>query len=89
MVRVYPDCDQCDRSFLRRTRTFVNYIHGRKQADVRLMGTAQQTGGGDPPYCLEFFGQGPFQGLLFELTYEAPQFVLKMSGDNPERRAIS
>lgn len=70
-ARVYLDCDRCDRSYLRRNLTFVNYVRDRKQADIHLMGTVQQTGGGGTLYRLEFIGQGPFQGLLFELTYEA------------------
>lgn len=70
-ARVYLDCNRCDRSYIRRNLTFVDYVRDRKQADIHLLGTTQQTGGGGLLYRLEFIGQGPFQGIRYELTYEA------------------
>lgn len=70
-VRIYLDCQRCDRSFIRRNLTFVDYVRDRKQADVHLLGTTQGTGGGGLRYRLEFIGQGPFEGLHYTLTYDA------------------
>jgi hypothetical protein len=70
-ARVYLDCRRCDESYLRRNLTFVDWVRDRKQADVHMMGTTQRTGGGGLRYRLEFIGQGPFEDLRFELTYQA------------------
>lgn len=70
-ARVYLDCQRCDNSYLRRNLTFVDWVRDRKQADVHVMGTTQPTGGGGLLYRLEFIGRGPFEGLRYELTYQA------------------
>lgn len=71
-VRVFMDCRGCYTSYMRRNLTFVDYVRDRQQADVHILGTRRQTGGGGVSYRLEFIGRGPFQGLRFELTYDAP-----------------
>lgn len=71
LVRVYLDCQRCDRSYLRRNLTFIDWVRDRKQADVHLMGTTRQTGGGGQSYRLTFIGQSAFDDIRYELSYQA------------------
>lgn len=70
-VRVFLDCDRCYTSYMRRNLTFVDYVRDRQQADVHVLGTRRQTGGGGSAYRLELIGQGPFAGLRFQQSYNA------------------
>lgn len=70
-VRVFLDCDRCSTSYMRRNLTFVDYVRDRQQADVHVLGTRRQTGGGGSSYRLEFIGQGPFASLRFQQSYDA------------------
>lgn len=70
-VRVFLDCRQCYSSYMRRNLTFVDYVRDRQQADVHILGTRRQTGGGGISYRLEFIGRGPFEGLQHEISYNA------------------
>lgn len=70
-VRVFLDCQQCDESYMRRNLTFVDYVRDRKQADVHVLGTRRQTGGGGVSYRLVFVGRNQFEDLRYELTYDA------------------
>lgn len=56
---------------MRRNLTFVDYVRDRKQADVHVLGTRRQTGGGGLSYRLEFIGRDQFEGHRYELTYDA------------------
>lgn len=68
-ARVFLDCDGCDESYIRRNLTFVDYVRNQEQADVHVLGTIRQTGGGGSSYRLEFIGRDSFEQLHFELTY--------------------
>lgn len=72
LARVYLDCDRCDEQYLRRNLTFVSYVRDRKQADIHLLTTSRSTGGGGRSYRMDFIGRGPFNGLRYELDYNAP-----------------
>lgn len=71
-ARLYLDCDSCDETYIRRHLTFVDYVRDRKQADVHVLITVQQTGSRGLSYRLRFIGQGSFEGTTFELSYETP-----------------
>ncbi len=66
---VFLDCRRCDRSYIRREITFVNYVRDRVEADVHLLMVNQTTGGGGQSYVLDFIGQNRFGGLGFRLGY--------------------
>jgi hypothetical protein len=47
----------------------VNWVRDRQDADVHLLITAEQTGGGGWHYTLDFIGRGAFDGLDKSLSY--------------------
>ena len=44
--KVYIDCLECDLDYIRTEITFVNYVRDRKEADVHILITTQDTGSG-------------------------------------------
>ncbi len=73
-VRVFLDCPRwvCDFDYLRSEIQFVDYVRIRQAADVQVLVTTQETGGGGEEYTLTFIGQDAFEGLRNTLTYTAP-----------------
>jgi hypothetical protein len=73
-IRIFLDCGFfCDEDFLKREITFVDYMRDRRDADVHLLVTTQDTGGGGTEYTLKFIGLGPFAGVEQTLRYSSPQ----------------
>lgn len=70
-VHVFLDCDRCDRSFIRKEITFVNFMRDQNDADLHILITGQGTGGGGTEYTLRFLGRGRFQGRADTLMYTA------------------
>jgi len=73
MVRVFLDCPRCDEDYVRREVTFIDYVRNREDADVHVLVTTQETGGGGLQFTLKFIGIGRFQGQEETLTYNSPQ----------------
>jgi hypothetical protein len=73
LVRVFLDCNDCDESYLKKEVTFIDYVRNREDADVHVLVTIQQTGGGGAQWTLKFIGLGPHQGTDQTLTYNSPQ----------------
>lgn len=61
-----PNCRDAD--FFRRELPFVNWVADREVADVHVLVTSQQTGGGGRAFTLAFIGQGAFEGRDHDLT---------------------
>ena len=60
-LRVFLDCGrECDRDYLRREITFVNYVRDRRDAQVHLLVTNERSGGGTQ-YTLDFIGLEQFE----------------------------
>jgi hypothetical protein len=72
MVRVFLDCNHCDEDYIRKEVTFVDYVRNREDADVHVLVSIQETGGGGVQWTLKFIGLGPFQGSDQTLTYNSP-----------------
>jgi hypothetical protein len=68
-LRVFLDCQRCDEDYLRTEIDFVDYVRDRQAADVHVLVTTQQTGGGGIEYAMRFVGQAAFAGLDEELRY--------------------
>ena len=70
-VKVFVDCVNvsCDFDFFRTEITFVDYVRDRKQADVHVLITGEETGGGGENYTLSFIGLGRFAGVDHLLHY--------------------
>ncbi|HIE94161.1 MAG TPA: hypothetical protein EYQ83_15350, partial [Acidobacteria bacterium] len=61
-LRVFLDCNRaCDRDYLRREVTFVNYVRDRRDAQVHVLVTNERSGGGTQ-YTLDFIGLEQFAG---------------------------
>jgi hypothetical protein len=68
---VYLDCDRrtCDFNYIKTEITFVNYVLDRQSADVQIIVTRQQTGGGGNEYTLAFMGLKRNEGKNATLRY--------------------
>jgi hypothetical protein len=85
-IRIFLDCGFfCDEDFLKREITFVDYMRDRRDADVHVLVTTQETGGGGTEYTLKFIGLGSFAGVEQTLRYSAPQ----TSTADERRKAIA
>ena len=75
-IKVFVDCPDfsngCDIDFFRTEITFVNYTQNPQDADVHILITTQQTGGGGTAYTITLIGQHHFAGKADTLHYNAP-----------------
>lgn len=71
-LRVFLDCNSCDFDFLRTEITFVDYVRERQDAQVHVLVTQQETGGGGTEYTLTFIGQHDLAALGDTLKYVTP-----------------
>src|SRR3990170_8326827 len=62
-VRVFLDCSNCFADFVRTEVTFVDYVRDRTQADVHVIVSSTETGGGGREYTAEFIGGDAFTGF--------------------------
>jgi len=67
--KVFIDCDHCDRDYFREHITYVNYVRDRKDADVHILITEQQTGSGGREYTFAFIGLKEYIGLDHTLVH--------------------
>lgn len=68
-LRVYVDCGYCDFDFLRTEVNFISYVRNRQDAQVHILVTVQETGGGGGRFTLDFLGQKDFAGIGDTLHY--------------------
>jgi hypothetical protein len=59
-LRVFLDCQRCDFDHLRREVGFVDYVRDPADAQIHVLVTSQETGGGGDEFTLYFIGQGRF-----------------------------
>jgi hypothetical protein len=67
--RVFLDCNYCDIEYIKTEVTFVNYVRDRKEAQIHVLVTTQETGSGGTEYTLTFSGQLEFAGDDHILKY--------------------
>ncbi len=73
-IRVFPDCNTfCDTEFIKREITYVNWVRDRADADVHLIITSQNTGGGGQEFTLRYLGLRTFRGSDDELKFSTRQ----------------
>ena len=60
-LKVFLDCENCFRDFLISEVAFADYVRDRTEADVHLIVTTADTGGGGDEYTLSFTGLGRFE----------------------------
>ena len=71
-VRVFLDCNRCDRSYIRQEVSFVDYVRDKEDADVHMLITRQTTGSGGTEFTLRFIGRSEFSGQDNTLIYVSP-----------------
>lgn len=82
-LRVYIDCrgGGCDQEFFRTELHWIDHVRDQRDADIHLLITQQQTGGGGNEYTIRVIGQGRWEGRddVVRLTTEAaePQDALR------------
>jgi hypothetical protein len=83
----YLDCRDvsCEPDFYRQEIAFVDHVRDRTAADVHVLVTQQETGGGGDAYTLAFYGQRRFEGVSDTLTLVLPQG----STEDERRRALA
>ena len=81
-LRVYLDCDECDFTYIRREIPFIDYVRDRQSAQLHVLITDQQTGGGGESNRLSFLGLRALAGADQELTY-----ISQQSDTDDQRRA--
>ena len=73
-LRIFLDCGHnCDETFLKQEITVLDWMRDRRDADVHLLVTTQNTGGGGTQFTLKFIGLGPFAGIDQTLEFNSPQ----------------
>lgn len=74
-VRVFLDCQtfRCDEDYVRRQVTYVDYVRDRTDANIHVLVTTQQTGGGGTEFTINFIGRNRFQGRRDTLLYHASE----------------
>jgi len=73
-LRVFIDCQyECDANYLRENIQFIEYVRDRATADVHLLVTTQETGGGGMAWTLRFIGLDYFNGQDRTLNFTSPQ----------------
>lgn len=74
LVRVYVDCrTHCDRSYIRRETPYVDHVRDPTLAEVYVLITDEQTGGGGRKYTLNFTGRDRFAGQASSVDYISGQ----------------
>jgi hypothetical protein len=61
-LKAFLDCQGCFQDFLRAEVTFVDYVRDRAEADVHVLISTIETGGGGREYTMEFIGLQAFAG---------------------------
>lgn len=72
-LRVFLDCRRCDFDHFRREIVFVDYMRDRTEAQLHVLVTTQQTGGGGTEFTFYFIGQDEFDGRQDTLRWTSTQ----------------
>src|SRR5687767_547730 len=69
-LKVFIDCHtDCDMTFIRSEINIVDFLLDRQAADVHVLITDQNTGGGGDEYQLIFFGQNQFKHMTDTIKF--------------------
>jgi hypothetical protein len=85
-LSVFLDCeDGCDTPYIRTEIAYVNWVRDRTAADVHVLITSQDAGGGGDQFTLAFIGQRAFAGRGDTLTYSTNATTT----DDEERQGLT
>ena len=73
-LRVFLDCQyECDIDYLKQNIDFIEYVRDRSTADLHVLVTTQETGGGGMAWTLKYIGLEYFQNQDHTLNFTTPQ----------------
>lgn len=72
-LRVFVDHCPCRMDYVRTEIPFVDYVRDRTEAEVHVLFTDHQTGGGGRSYMIEFIGRQRFAGRLDTMQLATPR----------------
>ena len=81
-LSVFLDCDDCSEDYVRTEISYVNWVRDRTVADVHVLVTSQDAGGGGDVFTFAFIGQRALAGRGDTLV-----FSTNASTTNDEERA--
>lgn len=84
-LAVFLDCNDCDSQFVRTEIAFVNWVRDRTVADVHVLVTSQDAGGGGDAFTLAFIGQRAYAGRGDTLTFTSNATTT----DDEERQGLT
>lgn len=68
-LNVYLNCELCDMAFYKENFTLINYVRDRKVADVQIIVSSMNNGGGGREYMFNFRGTGKYKHLQDTLKF--------------------
>jgi hypothetical protein len=69
-IRLYLDCrGGCDFNYFRTETPYIDWVRDQRDADLHVMVTRQDTGGGGTEFIFQFMGNGLFVGVDDLMTY--------------------
>lgn len=72
-LNFYLDCHDCDFDFVRQELSFISFVRDPGLADVHILSSESDTGGGGKKYFLNFIGYKLLSNQNFEYQYLATQ----------------
>ena len=67
-LKTYIDCNDCDIEFIKKDINWVNYVREVKDADIYVLISVRNNGGGGKEFTITFQGQKKFIGLSDSLV---------------------
>ena len=68
-INIFLDCSYCDRTFVRTEINYVNWVRDRAVADLHVLVSNENTGGGGDRFTFAFIGLRRFLGQEDTLVY--------------------
>jgi hypothetical protein len=68
IINFFLDCYHCDFTFVRQELDFVSFVREPQLADVHILVTESNTGGGGSKFFFNFIGLKEFKGLDYDYT---------------------
>ena len=78
-LRVFLDCGDCCEAYLRDEITWVDFVRQPQDADVHVLSSDRETGGGGRELVLRFVGRGRFEGAATEPEPECSEEFMATS----------
>jgi len=84
VINLFMDCHHCDMIYVRQELPFISFVRDPQLADVQILVSESQTGGGGNKFFLNFIGLKDFKGMDFEYSVITNQ----SDSDDDIRRAL-